>query len=293
MTDPVNDPAPTDPAPADPKPTNPAPTDPAPTDPKPADPKPADPKPADPKPADPAPTWPEAWREQYAKDDKAKINVLKRYASPEAALDALFAARAKLSSPEVKVALSKDATPEEVKEWRAKNDVPDEPSGYKLPDEVKFSDSEKEALALSLSALHEDNVPQATVAKVLSSFAKGQQLLVEKMQETDVEHRDETVDELKREWGAEYKSTMAGIKNMLAGAPSGVSEVLSAGRGPDGRALMNTPAVVRWLAQMDRELNPMGTSAGRRDRHPRKTDGQPRIGLLEGPEKRYSSGALP
>src|SRR3990172_7165987 len=51
-------------------------------------------------------------RQQYAGDDPKKLSRLERYASPKAALDALFAAQQRISSGELKAALSPDATPE-------------------------------------------------------------------------------------------------------------------------------------------------------------------------------------
>ena len=86
---------------------------------------------------------PNHWNDVPTYDKKLKK--LGRYASPQAALDALFNAQARISSGELKAPLKEDATPEEKAAWRAENNIPETPDKYelKLSDGLIVGDADK------------------------------------------------------------------------------------------------------------------------------------------------------
>lgn len=269
------DPAPSPGGGADPKPATPfsdPPADPAKSaDPAPtpsADPaKPADPAapPADPaKPTDPtAASWPDDWRQTYAKEDPAKLNVLKRYASPEAALDALFAARAKISSGDLTPKLGDNPSEAELTEWRKANGIPDKPDGYeiKLSDNRVVGDDDKPIVGKFLEAMHKTNAPPAVVNSALDTYYA---LLDEQMadrQALDATARQQAEDALRAEYGTEYRANINAVRNFLGSGIGGkeVNDALMGARRADGTPLLSDPSVVRFLVNAVREVNPVAS----------------------------------
>lgn len=205
--------------------------------------------------------WTADWRESYAKDDPAKLNILKRYASPGAALDALFAAQQKIRSGETKQSLPENATPEQLAAFRQEHGIPDKPEGYfeKLPDGVKLDDADKVHLAPYAKLMHDQNLSPAAAAQFLAVRQQELDGLVEARVAADGALKTQTEDALRAEWGNDYRANINSIHGMLNGAPKEVSDAILNARTPDGNPLVGTLEVTRWLAQLSRELNPFGT----------------------------------
>src|SRR6185295_3094292 len=100
--------------------------------------------------------WRPDWRETFAKGDAQLLTRFQRYGSPEAVAEALVHAQNRISKGELKPSLGKDATPEQVAEWRAANGVPDAPEKYDLG--VKISDSGKAIVDKYLPIAHAANM---------------------------------------------------------------------------------------------------------------------------------------
>jgi hypothetical protein len=258
--------------PATPAPTPPAqPTPPVP----PADPAapPADPAnptpPADPAapPADPASpdakagNWPDDWREQYAGQDEKLLKRLQRYASPKAALDALVSAQDKIRSGALKASLPDNPTDEQMKQWREENGIPEKPSEYdvSLPDGLVIGEQDKPLVDGFLEAAHKAHMQPAQVKQALSWYFSEQERLINEVAQRDNETRKVAEDELRQEWGAEFRQNINLVSGLLDGAPAGVKENLMNARLADGSLLGNSPQVLRYLTGLARELNPMGT----------------------------------
>jgi len=189
---------------------------------------------------------------------------LKRYDSPRAALDALFAARQRIDSGEVKAALPKDATPEQLTAWRKDHGIPEKPDGYleKLPAELKLEDSDKQVLAPYLETLHKHNIDPATAAELIAVRAQALDKMVETRVQDDEKMRVATEDQLRAEWGNDYRANINNIHSMLKGAPPEVAEAFLSARTPDGNPLFGTKEAVQWFAQLARTINPFGTLVG-------------------------------
>ena len=248
------------PAPADPTP---APADPKPADPTPADPKPADPAPADPKPADPAPT-PTDWatrRTAYAKGDEKLEKRLARYSSEEAVIDALLAAQNKIASGELKAPLPKDATPEQLKEWREANGIPESPEKYDttLPDGLVIGEVDKPIVDEYLKEAHALNQTPEQVKSTLSWYFKMQEKQVAEMRAADEDARVKAVATMKEEWGPEFALNKNLVDGLLASAPESIKDQILGARAPDGVPLGFKPDALRWFANLARQTNPTAT----------------------------------
>lgn len=249
------------PAPVDPTPA------PAPANPQPPAPNPA-PAPTDPNPA-PAPDpitgrWPEDWREKYVEQhggDPKMLKRLQRYASPDAAIDALFAAQTRISSGELRSALKPDATPEEKAEWREQNGIPAAPSEYKiaLPSGLVVGEADKPVVDAFLQRAHDANMHPDQVNQALGFYFEQQEAMAQEQAAFDIGSQQACEDLLRAEYGPEYRRNLQAVNELLSSAPGDITEKLLHGRLADGTPIGNSPEVIRWLVGLAREMNPIGT----------------------------------
>ncbi len=212
-----------------------------------------------PTPGEAKPSWREDWRETMAKGDEKVLARLKRYASPEALSDAFINAEKRITSAELKPVLGKNATPEQVAEWRAANGIPETPDKYDLGN-AKLTDEAKTFLANYLPIAHAANLTSDQVKANLAFMAN-----LEKAEQTqratlDVEIQDKVEETLRAEWGGEYKRNITFIHNLLDGAATPeFKEKLLGGRLADGTPLGSDPETLRFLMGLALVQNPAGT----------------------------------
>lgn len=221
----------------------------------------ASPAPAAPAADPPKPAWPEDWRSLAASGDEKTAKLLERYTTPAEVAKALREVNVRISKGELKAPLKKDASPEEVKAWREEQGIPETPDKYDLtlPDGMVIGDNDKPYVDAYVAALHAENASPATVKAGLAAYMQARQQQVAKLAENDAAHQGEVESSLVEEWGhGDYKRNVASIKAMLGQADSAVAEVMLSARGPDGRAIANNPAVLKWLAGHARELGYVG-----------------------------------
>ena len=200
------------------------------------------------------------WRDEIAGDDAKARAQLERFASPAEVWKSYRALQQKLSSGEVKAALPKDATPEQVTQWRAENGIPDSPEGYDTTlDGVVIGEQDRPLVGEFLKSMHGVNARPEAVKAALSAYYQ----LVERQQqaqaEADAQYRQRAEDALRAEWGNDYRTNENIGGNFLSLAPEGLREALSNARLADGSLFKDNPDARRWMAQMGREMNPLGT----------------------------------
>lgn len=205
--------------------------------------------------------WGDNWRQTYAGEDAKRLGQLERFASPKAVLDAYFSAQEKIRSGELRSPLAENATPEQVTAYRQQNGIPEKPEGYfeKLPDGLVIGEADKPLFNSFVEGLHKLNADPKIAQYAVGWYNQLQEDQLAKQAEGDTTARTATEDALRSEWGADYRANINHIQGFLAQAPEGVADLLANARGADGKAVMNDPNVVRWLAQVAREANPLGT----------------------------------
>ena len=208
--------------------------------------------------------WDANWREKWSNNDEKKLNWSKRYTSPSAMLDAAWNAQQKISSGELKAPLPKDATPEQITAYRKDNGIPETAAGYfdKLPDGVKLDEADRAMLAPYTEIMHKHNLSPEAAGEFLAARAKVLDDLMGRQVETDKATRVQVEDELRKDWGAEYRSNVNNIHALFAGAPEDVRESILSARGPDGVALFNNAKTMQYFAQLARQMNPFGVILG-------------------------------
>lgn len=212
--------------------------------------------------------WPEDWRAKFADGDEKALKGLERYQSPKDVAKALREAQAKISKGVKAFDLPADASPEMVASWRKDNGIPEKADGYleKLPDGLVVGEEDRPLIAAFLETMHKGNEKPATVGAALDWYYKMEAEQAAQRVEQDGKNRVDAEVELRGEWGAEYTSNQNAMLSLFDAAPTvtvgdkdvSFGKFLGSARLPDGRLLGDHPAVVRQLARIANELNPVG-----------------------------------
>lgn len=203
--------------------------------------------------------WPEDWRIKLAGEDKSYLKTLDRFNSPADLAKAYRDAQARLSAGNLKAALPENPTAEELQTWRAENGVPDSPDKYdvNLGDGFVWSDDDKPLLDDFAAYAHQANMPASQVKQVLGWYASMQERQQVALEEADDRFHQESEDNLRQEWGNEFRRNTNAIANLLDvhATPEVKTDILLA-RLPNGRRLGDDPRALKVLASMAREANP-------------------------------------
>lgn len=205
--------------------------------------------------------WPEDWRKNLAGEDEKALKRLERYGSPKDLANALFAAQAKISSGQLKTALPENATPEQIAAWRADNGIPESPDKYDvtIAEGHVWGEAEKPLIESFAKAAHDANMTPAAVKSALKWYGDLQAKQVEQQQNLDAQFKKDNVDELREEWGGEYRMNLRIVDEFFESLPDGLGELLVGARDANGRPLAANAKLARWAAQMQREANPIAT----------------------------------
>ena len=207
--------------------------------------------------------WPDNWRQVYAGEDAKKLKPLERFASPQAAFDALLAAQQRIRSGELLSVLPKDATPAQIKEWRTERGIPEKPDGYDVKVEgAQWDDKQEAALARLQQTAHGLNMEPGQVKAVAQWLKAETDTRAELQAGEDENDRKAGEDSLRVEWGPEYRRNVNLVNNLLDLAPKGLKERIQGARLSDGKGLGNDPDVLRWLTSVALQLNPQPTLTG-------------------------------
>lgn len=250
------DPAPNEPN-NDPPPGNEPPVnvDPAPNaDPAPNDPPAGDP-PADPPKKDVTSDWPDSWRELMAGADEDAAKLAKRYNSPKNILRALKEAQSVIRSGKLKRDMPDPSDEKAMAEWRKEQGVPDDPSGYKLPDTVtkRLTDDDKPVLASFTEFAHSKGAPPAVVEIASEWYINQLETMEAERVQADTSAAEAAEDTLRKDWAhGEFKANLTLAKRFAAEIP-GVGAAWSEARLPDGRRIGDIPEFVSWAADMGRD----------------------------------------
>lgn len=209
--------------------------------------------------------WPEDWRTKLSKDDEKLGKRLERFKSPGDIVKSWLSAEQKISSGEFKAELPKDATEEQITEYRNANGIPQEPTGYldSLGDGLVVGEEDKEKFGSFLETAHAANMPPAYVNAALAWYNEEQEATATAVIESDKQYARESEDSLRAEWGPEYRANVNTVKSFLDTAPvaedgTSFTDLLMGARLADGTAFGSNPAALKWILGMAGEINPAG-----------------------------------
>jgi len=152
------------------------------------------------------------WRATWAGEDPKKKAFAERRTDLKTALDSAYAADQKIAelSAAAKTALPKDATPEQITQYRKDNGIPATPAEYftALPKDMAASldDGAKEMLTPYMGLVQELNLPPEAASKMVKVWQAEQDRQVQSRIEADEGLRVKTEDALRGDWGNNYRA---------------------------------------------------------------------------------------
>jgi hypothetical protein len=200
--------------------------------------------------------FPADWREKLAGTDTKALERLKRMQSPSDLWKSFDAADKRINSG--KAAADEpmpdpEKKPAEAKAWRAARGIPDEPTGYAIPEAVqkRLSDADKPVMAAFHEFAHAKGVPQQYAATFAEFYVDTVEAQIGAQKEIDNAQSTEVADALRTEWGAEYKAntTLASryAKEAIPDVPWFRARIEDGPR--KGQLLGNQPEVIKALAK--------------------------------------------
>lgn len=200
------------------------------------------------------------WRKQIAGGDDKASKVFERFSTLADVGKTFREQQVKISSGELAKPLPKDATPDQIAEWRKGNGVPEKPDGYfaAMPNGLVIGADDKPMFDAVAGKLHELNAKPEVMHALAGWYYGMQDEQVEAQKVADSEGKTKLTGALKTAWGNDFGANSNVYASYIASAPKDVQEVLTQARGPDGNFLLYNPAVVSWLTAQAREINPAG-----------------------------------
>lgn len=205
--------------------------------------------------------WPQDWRDKMAGGNDKVLNVIKRFSSPQAIANALLSDRRLMSEGKLKPALTADATPEQIAEYRKANAIPDKPDGYleKLPDGLVIGEDDKPYVTKFAEAMHAKNASPDMVHSALRAYYDIQSQQTAALQDANESARVEGQEALMAEWGSDFRANRNAVINLLKTVPEDTRNVLGTARDSDGILIFNRADVLKAFSDLARANNMVGT----------------------------------
>jgi hypothetical protein len=226
-----------------------------------------------------APYWPEDWRQKAAErvggtNQKAVEKELRRLESiadpadvysSYRAIENTWASRNFVKMP------GKDAKPEELAEFHKALGVPETPADYfkdiKLSNGAVIGEADKPMVDAFAAAVHKAGATPAAVSAAMDWYFSTQEQRMADIDGRDATQKDETLQDLKTEYGASFnRYRQNATAALFAFAPGGLAtddpaslmSRLLTGRTSDGVIIGNDPQINRWLIALGLDKNPSG-----------------------------------
>jgi hypothetical protein len=207
--------------------------------------------------------WPEDWAAKMAGGDEKEMATLSRFKSPVELAKAYREAQKKISSGQLKEdnPFPADGTDEEKAAWRKANKLPETTDGYYegLPKGLVVGDDDKPMVDSFAEMVLGEGGSQAEFNRAISAYYKIQEQNAAAQQQFDQQQKIQAEEELRAEWGANYRPEVQAIFGMFETAPEGVKEAFLSARDGEGLALASNANVIRWLADIRQQVNPAAT----------------------------------
>jgi hypothetical protein len=212
---------------------------------------------------------PETWRNDLvgmlpAEAQSSGKNVFDRVPSLNVLANNYFEAQQQLRKglpPDDVPYLPKNATPEQVAEYRRKVDVPETADKYEvaLDAGLVLGDNDRAMFAPVFNILHAANVPTSVVSALVNEYMKLDQQAVSQVKLQDDRDAQEATLALKRSWGVDFERNKGLVEMFFVDMPKEAREAFMGARMADGKAVFNNPQVLQFFVGKQREVNPLAT----------------------------------
>lgn len=213
-------------------------------------------------------TAPETWRNDLVslagiKDEKeieSRMNQLGRITDVGSLVKSFFNAQDKIRKGEISSGLPENATPEQIAAYRAANDIPEAPDKYKLALEegLELGEHNKGRINKILEQAHSGMISNKVASGLVNTILKEEAEYAKQREAQDGLDTQQSENLLRQTWGSDYQANVNMVKGLVNKLPAEVQEVFFDARMPDGKALLNDASIFMWLADIAREVNPIG-----------------------------------
>src|SRR5690606_27267139 len=170
-------------------------------------------------------------------------------------LKALKEAQDTIRSGKLKSAMPDPKDEKAMAEWRKAEGIPDDPTGYKLPETVqkRLVDDDKPMLSSFTEFAHKKGAGQAVVDVATEWYIETMEAMESERASRDKEAAEAVEDALRKDWAhSEYKANTQLAGRFLESIP-GLGGEWTEARLPNGRRLGDNAAFVAWAAEMGRD----------------------------------------
>lgn len=197
---------------------------------------------------------PDDWREIAAGKDEATLKLLKRYGSLSGVAKALKEANDIIRSGKTKTAMPDPTDEKAMAEWRKAEGLPEDATGYKLPDTVqkRMVDEDKPILSSFTDFAFKKNARPDVVEIASEWYVEMAEAAQAKQADDDRQASEEAEDALRKDWAhGEYKANTTIAHRWIETVP-GIGTKWAEAR-VDGRRLGDNPEFIAWAADQGRE----------------------------------------
>lgn len=203
------------------------------------------------------------WRDTLSGGDPELRKRLDRYQSGADVAKALVEAQGKIRAGlEPMKAPGKDATPEEVAEYRKAQGIPEQPEGYlESLKGIVIGEEDRPMVDAFLKSAHGINASPVFIEAALNWYNETAEAQASAILESDKQAEQARDDALQEAWGVERRSNLNALENWLStlgkdanGNPMG--DLLKNARLGDGTLLWNSPEMLSILLGQLKEINP-------------------------------------
>lgn len=199
---------------------------------------------------------PENWRDIMAAGDDKILKDLQKFKSPADYAKSKRELEILVSKTRPNPELPKNATPEQLKEWREKVGIPEKFEDYniELKDGFVINEAEKQEINDFLKSSHKNNLTQAEVSKALQAYYESKTERETKM----IAAVEQQKQQLQKEWGNNFNSNVNKVLSFLQN--EGLQE-LDNMLMPDGTFALLNPKIVNYFLKLSEKNNGSNTLA--------------------------------
>ncbi|AVX04232.1 hypothetical protein MXMO3_01706 [Maritalea myrionectae] len=192
-------------------------------------------------------------RDQIANGDKKVRSLLSRYTTLPSMARALAEANRKISQGNKAPERPDPADKEAMQKYRKEMGLPESADGYKLNDSVlkRLGDDDKPMLADFTEFAHERGATPQELDLAIEWYAERQEAAMAQEIEADRTAKTKAEDDLRAEWGPEYRANLSMASRMVESIP-GVGPDWNNLKLEDGRKLGNIPEFITHMAELGR-----------------------------------------
>lgn len=185
--------------------------------------------------------WGDDWKQKLAGDDEKLMKNLDKYKTPNELAKGYLELQKRFSETRPIPQLAKDATPEQVKEYREKLGIPESPDKYDIKlDGVVIGDHDKPVVDAWLEKAHAANMTPAQVNQTLQSYFEVQNKIQSDLNQKAEAQNKEFEATLQKEWGVDYKNNLNLVSSYLQKElGNDLFQKLAQAQTPEGTFLIN------------------------------------------------------